>query len=126
MGSPNRHTSVAQFEGTPQRRFYTGADLRRAVAIADLRARTHKLMPRFVLEYLEGGAEDEATLYREREAFAEWRFMPHTLVDESHINLAREIIGKPALMPLLVAPTGLNGLFRHHADIELAEGAAEM
>jgi len=125
MGFPNRHTSVAQLEGTPVRRFYTGGNLERAVAIADLRARTHKLMPRFVLEYLEGGAEDEATLYREREAFAEWRFMPHTLRDESHIDLARNIIGRPSLMPLLVAPTGLNGVFRHRADVELAQGAAE-
>lgn len=38
-------------------------------------------MPRFALEYLEGGAEDEATLTRERAAFHEWRFAPRTLVD---------------------------------------------
>jgi (S)-mandelate dehydrogenase len=113
-------------EGTPARRFYGGANMARAVAIADLRARTHKLMPRFVLEYLEGGAEDEATLYREREAFAEWRFMPHTLADEAHIDLTSDILGKSALMPLVVAPTGLNGLFRHDADIQLAQGAAAM
>jgi (S)-mandelate dehydrogenase len=83
-------------------------------------------MPRFVLEYLEGGAEDEATLYREREAYAEWRFVPHTLVDESHIDLTAPILGAPALMPLLVAPTGLNGLFQHRADVALAQGAAAM
>jgi (S)-mandelate dehydrogenase len=124
LTAANRHTSLAQLEGSPKRRFYTGGDLDRAVAIADLRARTHKLMPRFVLEYLEGGAEDEATLYREREAFAEWRFMPHTLVDESHRSLKRVILGRPSDMPLIVAPTGLNGLFRHKADVQLAEGAA--
>jgi (S)-mandelate dehydrogenase len=124
MSDPNRHMSVAQLAGTPRRRFYSGGNLDRAVSIADLRARTHKLMPDFVLEYLEGGAEDEATLYREREAFAEWRFMPHTLVDESHGSVARDILGRAADLPLLVAPTGLNGLFRHKADIELAQGAA--
>lgn len=123
MADPNRHTSIAQLGGTPRRRFYTGPNLDRARTIADLRARTHKLMPRFVLEYLEGGAEDEATLYREREAFAEWRFMPRTLVDETHRSLERPIIGRMADMPLMVAPTGLNGLFRHHADIALAQGA---
>jgi (S)-mandelate dehydrogenase len=121
---PNRHSSIAQLDGSPRRRFYTGANLERALAIGDLRARTHKLMPRFVLEYLEAGAEDEATLYREREAFAEWRFLPHTLVDESHRNLTRAIIGLDAAMPLIVAPTGLNGLFMHRADEALAEGAA--
>jgi (S)-mandelate dehydrogenase len=120
----NRYTSVAQLDGSPRRRFYTGGNLERALAVADLRARTHKLMPRFVLEYLEGGAEDEATLYREREAFAEWRFMPHTLVDEAHRSVSREILGRPADMPVIVAPTGLNGLFRHKADVQLAQGAA--
>ena len=124
MSQPNRHTSVAQLGATPRRRFYTGSDLDRAIAIADLRARTHRLMPRFVLEYLEAGAEDEATLYREREAFAEWRFLPHTLVDESHRSLKRKIIGVEAEMPLIVAPTGLNGLFQHKADVALATGAA--
>jgi (S)-mandelate dehydrogenase len=125
LTSTNRHTSVAQLDGKPERRFYTGGNLERAIAIADLRARTHALMPRFVLEYLEGGAEDEATLYREREAFAEWRFMPHTLVDESHCDISRAILGRKADMPLIVAPTGLNGLFRHKADVQLAQGAAQ-
>jgi (S)-mandelate dehydrogenase len=124
MSTANDHSSIAQLGGSPKRRFYTGGDLARARAIGDLRARTHKLMPRFVLEYLEAGAEDEATLYREREAFAEWRFLPHTLVDESHRGLACDILGRPAAMPLIVAPTGLNGLFRHRADVKLAQGAA--
>jgi (S)-mandelate dehydrogenase len=83
-------------------------------------------MPRFVLEYLEGGAGEEATLYREREAFAEWRYMPRMLVDESHRSLEREILGETAAMPLLVAPTGMNGLFMRHGDTALAEGAASV
>lgn len=115
----------AQFRGSPKREYYDGGDLRRAVTIADLRARTHRLMPRFVLEYLEGGAEDEATLSRERQAFAEWRFMPYMLADVSDRQLTGAIVGRPAPMPLLVAPTGLNGLFWPTADIMLARGAAE-
>jgi len=116
--------SIAQFDHSPARRYYAGSDLGRAKAIADLRARTHKLMPRFVLEYLEGGAGEEATLYREREAFAEWRYLPRTLVDESHRSLKRAILGREAAMPLAIAPTGLNGIFMHHADTALAQGAA--
>jgi (S)-mandelate dehydrogenase len=121
---PNRHTRLAQLNGTPARRYYTGHDLSRAAAIADLRAMTHKRLPRFAVEYLEGGAEDEATLARERAAYAEWRFMPRTLVDVSHRTPATNILGKPSSMPLIVAPTGLNGVFRDGADIELAKGAA--
>ena len=118
------NSSVAQLDGSPRRSYYTGGDIARVEAIADLRARTHKLMPRFVLEYLEGGAGEEATLARERECFAEWRVMPHTLVDEGHRDLTTDIIGTPAPLPLIVAPTGLNGVFMRGADTALAQGAS--
>jgi (S)-mandelate dehydrogenase len=116
--------SVAQFDGSPRRRYYDGGDIKRVESIGDLRARTHKLMPRFVLEYLEGGAGEEATLARERESFAEWRIMPHTLVDEAHRDITSEIIGKTAPLPLVVAPTGLAGVFMRGADTALAQGAS--
>jgi (S)-mandelate dehydrogenase len=124
MTSLNRNTSVAQMLGTPARSYYTGGRLDRVRAIEDMRARTHKLMPRIALEYLEGGAGEEGTLRREREAFAEWRFMPHTLVDESHLDMSVDILGRKASMPLVVAPTGLNGIFMRGADTALAQGAA--
>lgn len=116
--------SVAQLDGSPVRRYYTGGDIKRVQAINDLRARTHKLMPRFALEYLEGGAGEEATLRRERECFAEWRVMPHTLVDEAHRSIDTDIIGKRAPLPLAIAPTGLAGVFMRGADSALAQGAA--
>jgi (S)-mandelate dehydrogenase len=121
---PNRHTALAQLDGAPVRRYYTGSDLKRAVAIADLRAMTHKRLPRFALEYLEGGAEDEATMMREHRAYADWRFVPRTLVDVSHRTLETQILGGPASMPIVVSPTGLNGVFRWRADTLLAQGAA--
>lgn len=123
---PNRHDRQARLGHTPARRFYTGHDLRRAVAIEDLRAMAHQRLPRFALEYLEGGAEDEATLWRERRAFADWRFAPRTLVDVSRRSLETTILSKPAAAPLIVAPTGLNGVFRHGADLDLARAAATM
>jgi (S)-mandelate dehydrogenase len=125
MGDPNRDLAVAQLDGTPERRYYTGHDLARAVAVADLRAMTHERMPRFVLEYLEGGAEDEETLRRERTSYGERWFTPRQLVDVSARSLATTILGRPARLPLVVAPTGLNGLFRHHGDSALAAAAAQ-
>ncbi len=120
---PNRHTQLAQLDGTPSRRYYTGSDLQRAVAVSDLRAMTHRRLPRFALEYLEGGAQDEATMLRERRAYADWHFVPRTLVDVSHRTLETEILGRHSTMPLVVAPTGLNGIFRAHGDSALAKGA---
>src|SRR5437588_12219164 len=47
--------SPAVLRATPQRRLYAGRDLARAVSIEDLRAMAHRRLPRFALEYLEGG-----------------------------------------------------------------------
>jgi (S)-mandelate dehydrogenase len=108
-GDPNRHSRLAQMNGKPRRRYYSGSVPSRAVAIADLRARTHQLLPRIALEYLEAGAEDEASMMRERRAFADWRFASRTLVDVSERSLQTQLLGKPAAMPLILAPTGFNG-----------------
>ena len=124
MAGPVPPPLLAQFAASPTRRFYTGGKLDRALGIEDLRARTHRRMPRFALEYLEAGSEDEATLAREREAFGEWHFLPRTLVDVSERTPARPILDRPAPMPLIIAPTGLNGVFQEKADTALAIGAA--
>ena len=116
--------AAALFSGSPRRRYYSGRNLERALTIADLRARTHRRLPRFALEYLEGGAEDEATLERERAAFADWRFVPRTLIDVADRRTKADILGIAAPLPLGIAPTGLNGIFCRGADVALATGAA--
>jgi (S)-mandelate dehydrogenase len=109
----------------PRRRFYAGRDLGRAVTVEDLRAMAHRRLPRFALEYLEAGAEDEATLERNLAALAEWRFVHRSLVDVSRRDASIRLFGRDMAMPLAIAPTGLNELFWPHADLRLAEAAAE-
>src|SRR5512144_1244419 len=99
------HPSPATLGATPRRRLYCGSDLSRAIAIEDLRAMTHRVLPRFALEYLEGGAEEEATLARNRQAFAEYRFAPHALVDVSRRDLSTTLFGASTELPLVIAPT---------------------
>jgi (S)-mandelate dehydrogenase len=111
---------------TPRRRLYTGSHLGRAVSIEDLRAMAHRRLPAFALEYLEGGAEEEATLTRNREAFAAFGFVPRTLVDASDRETRTAFFGDSLSAPIAIAPTGLNGLFWPKADRALAEAAAEV
>jgi (S)-mandelate dehydrogenase len=117
--------SPALFGATPRREFYIGRDLARAASVEDLRAMAHRRLPRFALEYLEGGSEDEATLARNLEALAEWRFAHRSLVDVSRRDLSSNLFGRRMAMPVVVAPTGLNALFWPHADLRLAEAAAD-
>lgn len=85
----------------------------------------HRFLPGFALGYLEGGAEEEQTLARNIAALAAWRFVPRALVDVSQRNAATTLFGRAMPLPIVIAPTGLNGLFRAGADRLLAEAAHE-
>jgi (S)-mandelate dehydrogenase len=107
-----------------KRRPFSGRDAARALNIADLRAIARRRVPGFVFEYLEGGGEDEATLERNREAFAALRFVPRTLIDTSARSLETSVLGRPSAAPLVIAPTGLNGMLHPEGDLALARAAA--
>jgi (S)-mandelate dehydrogenase len=107
-----------------KRRPFSGRNAARALSIADLRAVARRRVPGFVFEYVEGGAEDEATLRRNREALAAFRFVPPTLIDTSGRSLATSLLGRPAGAPLAIAPTGLNGMLHADGDLALARAAA--
>ncbi len=69
-------------------------------------------------DYVAGGADDEWTLRRNREAFDHMMLRPRFLVDVSRLDLAVELFGQRVAMPVLVCPMG--GHQRVHPDGELA------
>jgi (S)-mandelate dehydrogenase len=107
------------------RRHYTGRDFRRAITIEDLRRIARRRLPNFSYEYVEGGAEDESTLRRNRDVFDRIAWLPRALVGAGPPDLGTEILGRRANMPLVIAPTGFNGLLWPQGDIALARAAAE-
>lgn len=109
-----------------KRRPFNGGDFARALNIADLRAVARRRVPHFVFEYVEGGAEDEASLRCNRTSFEALRLIPQTLVDTSNRHLRTEILGRPAAAPLVIGPTGLNGMLHADGDIGLARAAARL
>ena len=109
-----------------KRRPFDGGDFARALNIADLRAVARRRVPHFVFEYVEGGAEDEASLRCNRTAFEALRLVPQTLIDTSSRHLRTEILGRPAAAPLVIGPTGLNGMLHADGDIGLARAAAHL
>ena len=95
-----------------------------AVNIEDLRRIARNRLPRFVFSYIDGGAEDELTLRGNRQAFERMRFRPRTLKDVSERDTSSTILGEKATMPVIVGPTGLNGLSWRNGDLEMAKAAA--
>jgi (S)-mandelate dehydrogenase len=99
-------------------------DFNQAINVEDLRGMARKRVPRFVFDFLDGGAEDERTLDANRRSFERLRFRPRTLVGVSERSVAAPILGAPSALPVIAAPVGLLGMVRHHGDLELARAAA--
>ena len=99
-------------------------DFRDAINVEELRAIARRRLPRFVFDYIDGGAEDELTLRRNREAFQRACWRPRTLVDVSRRTLATRLLGGPSALPVVVGPTALNGLFWRDGDLECARAAS--
>jgi (S)-mandelate dehydrogenase len=94
------------------------------VNVADYRELAKKRLPKIVFDYLDGGAEDEFGLERNRREFDNILFRPRRLVDVSKRSVATALFGKHIAAPMVIAPTGLNGIFWPHGDIALAQAAA--
>ena len=109
-----------------KRRPFSGGALARALNIADLREIARRRVPGFVFEYVEGGAEDESTLRGNRAAFERLRFIPQTLIDTCARQQHCQLFAHNANAPLVIAPTGLNGLLHPDADVTLARAAARL
>ena len=109
-----------------KRRPLTSHSVARALNIADLRAIARRRVPGFVFEYVESGAEDEVTLSGNCSELGRLRLIPQTLVNTSGRHLRSTILGRAANAPLVIAPTGLNGLLHADGDVTLARAAAKL
>jgi (S)-mandelate dehydrogenase len=109
-----------------RRRLSGCRDLERALNISDLRDIARHRIPSFVFEYMEGGAEDEATLRGNREALEALRFVPQTLIDTAERHQRITLFGREMAAPFLIAPTGGNGMLRANGDLSLARAAANL
>lgn len=106
-----------------KRRLYRGLDFRRAQNIEELRGIARRRTPNFFFEYVEGGAEDEVTLKRNRSVFEDIVLLPRTLVNVAERSQKIKLFGKPSASPFLIGPTGSNGMITHEADLKLARAA---
>lgn len=93
------------------------------VNVEDYRQLARRRLPKLVFDYLDGGAGDERTLRGNRAAFERIAFKPHHLRDVSRRDGAIELFGRDQKLPLVLAPTGLNGCLWPDGDLLLARAA---
>ncbi|MEI6302630.1 MAG: alpha-hydroxy acid oxidase [Betaproteobacteria bacterium] len=96
----------------------------RAINIADLARLAKARLPGVIFDFLDGGAEQEATLRDNRAAFERYRLRPAMLSGHATRDLSVTLFGHRLSAPFLIGPTGLNGIFWTDADLALARAAA--
>lgn len=106
-----------------KRQYYSGKDYRRALSIEELRRVAKRRVPNFAFEYVEGGSESETSLQSNRKALDEIKLIPNTLIDTSSRQQRTNLFDQEINSPLVIAPTGLNGMLSDKGDISLARAA---
>ncbi|WP_324273639.1 alpha-hydroxy acid oxidase [Blastococcus brunescens] len=97
----------------------------RAYSIDDLRTLARRRAPRAVFEYVDGGAESELTMARSRAALDAVQFAPHVLRDVSAADPGTTIQGRPAALPVVLAPTGLTKAMHHEGELAVGRAARD-
>ncbi len=95
------------------------------LTIEDLRRLSRRRLPRAVFDFIDGGAEDELTLRRNREAFDRVALVPRVLVDVHEVSLATTLLGQRLALPLVLGPTGLCGMATSRGEIAAAAAAVD-
>lgn len=91
--------------------------------IDELRLRARRFLPRGLFEYIDRGTEDETSLRRLRDSFAQAELTPRALVDCSGRHTGVTLFGRDRPMPFVVAPTAAAGLVRYDGEVLLARAA---
>lgn len=85
-------------------------------SIDDMHQLARRRIPRVMLDYLEGGAEDCLTLRWNREAYARYEFVPRVLQNVGQIDLSTTVQGVQLGLPILSAPTGMSRMFHWEGE----------
>ncbi len=94
-------------------------------SIEDLRQRARRTLPGALFDFIDGGAQDEVTVRRNREDFSRWALVPRVLTDVSQRDQSVEVFGQVFRSPLILAPTGLPGVLWPNGATEAARAADE-
>jgi (S)-mandelate dehydrogenase len=93
-------------------------------SVEGIRQLARQRLPRFVFDFIDGGAGMENTLRENRAALDRVRLLGSAPTNMSGCVSDTELFGKPASLPLIIGPTGLAGAARPRGDLALAQAAA--
>jgi len=101
------------------------SDVEKLLSLYDFESAAQAKMVRAAWDRVAGGAADEITLKWNREAYDHIRLRPRVLLDVSRIDTRVTLLGQEMPFPILLSPTGFQGLIAPQGDLAAAKGAAK-
>ena len=92
-------------------------------ATTDYREAARRRLPRFLFDYIDGGAFSETTLRRNIADLADVALKQRVLRDMGDLSLETELFGERWAMPVGLAPIGLAGMTRQRGEVQAARAA---
>ncbi len=96
------------------------------VTTGDYRRLAEKRLPRFLFDYVDGGAGDEQSMQANTDDFSRIRLRQRVMRDVSGVDTGTALFGQALSMPLILAPVGLAGMMRRRGEVQGARAAASM
>ena len=99
--------------------------LARTFSISDMRDAAHRRLPKFIFDYLDGGADDEWALANNRRVFDRYGLVSRVLRDVSGVDTSTTILGMPTSVPFVFSSTGASRFFHPQGELAVARAARE-
>ncbi|MCK1623352.1 alpha-hydroxy-acid oxidizing protein [Bradyrhizobium sp. 160] len=90
----------------------------------DFRKLALKRLPGPIFNYIDGGADDEASLRRNSTSFERCDLVPNVLRGVQDVDLSVTVMGQKLAVPFYCSPTALQRLFHHRGESAVAAAAA--
>lgn len=92
-------------------------------SFGDFRRLAERRLPRFLFDYIDGGAGAEVTLAGNTAAWQQLRLRQRVLRDASALDCAVELFGETLAMPLVLAPVGMGGMTARRGEAQAKRAA---
>lgn len=93
------------------------------VTTADYRRLAEKRLPKFLFDYIDGGANEEETMAANVADFSKYRLKQRVMRDVGNIDTGTTMSGARYAMPLALAPVGMAGMFSRRGEVLGASAA---
>ncbi|HJV41834.1 FMN-dependent L-lactate dehydrogenase LldD [Caulobacter sp.] len=91
----------------------------------DFREAARRKLPRFLFDYIDGGAYAERTLARNVSDLADIALRQRVLKDVSGGDPSTTLFGVSQALPVALAPVGLTGMYARRGEVQAARAAAK-